>query len=353
MAHELIETVQIDDIYLDTENPRLPTSLPRSQKDMALYIARHTSITELMTSIAENDYFPGEPIIVVPRAVGGYIVVEGNRRLTAIKLLNDSTLYPQNSRVRRISETAKHKPDSVPCVIFETRGEIVNYLGYRHISGVKQWDPLAKARYIAMYFETKTSADREPIDRYREVARGIGSQYPYIKRQLDGYAIYQHIESAGFYEIQSLNEESISFSLLSTAIGYDAILKFVSSTQHPFIEPHRLKPDSVRQLSLWMYARNEFGETILGDSRNIQRLALIVADQGALESLTNFRNLKKAFAKTRGVSDEFSDLLSEVEWRLGEAMSTVALVDLDEIHSSKILTIFRQAKQLMRASEDD
>ena len=306
-----------------------------------------------MTAIAENGYFPGEPIIVVPREAGGYTVVEGNRRVTALKLLIDPSLHPRNAKVREISETTKHKPNTIPCVIFNNRNEIVNYLGYRHISGVKQWESLAKARYIAQYFEIQTDLRAEPTARYREVARGIGSRAPFIKRQLDGIAIYRHIEECSFYEIDDLNEENISFSLLSTAIGYETILDFVSSTQHPFIEPKQLKPDAVRNLTKWMYARNERGETILGESRNIQRLAVIVADQKALAILTQDQNFQKAFATTKGIAIEFHDLLSEIERRIAEAVASVALVRLDGGHHSKISDIFKQARALKRVSEDE
>ena len=353
MAHDNIKILPINEIYLDKHNPRLPTTVNRSQNEMTLYIARNTSITELMTAIAENGYFPGEPIIVVPRKAGGHWVVEGNRRLVALKLLIDPSLNPKNTRVREISETAQHSPEAVPCVIFDDRVQIVNYLGYRHISGVKQWEPLAKARYIAQYFETQTDPKVEPTARYREVARGIGSQASFIKRQLDGIAVYRHVEDLEFYGIDNLSEETISFSLLSTAVGYEAILDFVSSTPHPFIEPKHLKPDAVRNLTNWMYAPNEHGETILGDSRNIQRLAVIVTDEKALLLLTEDRNLQKAFNTTKGIAGEFQDLLIEIDWRIAEAVASVALIELDEGHCSKISDIFKQARALKRVSEDD
>ena len=352
MPHQNIETLSINNIFLDEQNPRLPTNVSRVQNAMALYIARNTSITELMTAIAENGYFPGEPIIVVPRDAGGHTVVEGNRRLTALKLLVDPSLYPGNRRVQEISESAENRPSSVPCVIFASRDQIVHYLGYRHISGVKQWEPLAKARYIAQYFETQTDRSAGPEARYREVARGIGSKATYIKRQLDGFAIYRHIEDANFYAIGNLDEESISFSLLSTAVGYETILTFSSSTKHPFIEPTKIEPERVHYLTEWMYAPNERGETVLGDSRNIQRLAVIVGDENALSILMRDRNLQKAFATTKGVAVEFSELLTEIEWRMGEAVATVALVDVDDGHRSKISNIFRQARFLRQGSEE-
>lgn len=352
MAENIIKEIAVDDLYLDERNPRLPTSAGRQQREMLLYIARNTSITELMSAIAENGYFPGEPIVVIPREEGGYWTVEGNRRLTAVKLLLDPSLHAKNSKVQDIAEHAKNRPDHIPCVIFEDRTEVVNYLGYRHISGVKQWEPLAKARYIAEYFETHTNPSDDPSDRYREVARGIGSQAPFIKRQLDGMAFYKHIEDRYFYEIEGLTEETISFSLVTTALGYDSILNYASSDLHPFLKPEALDAEAVSRLTHWMFEQGKNGETVLGESRNIQRLAVVVEDKAAIATLIADRNLEKSYTMTKGVAVDFYDLLSTIEGNLGDAVSSVALIDLDDGHHTKIGNIFKQARLLRNASED-
>ena len=118
MPHESIDNIDIGNLLLDEKNPRLPSSRGRKQRDMLLYIARKTSITEIMSAIAENNYFPGEPLVVLPTNDDKYVVVEGNRRLTALMLPQDPSLYPKNRRVQEISETADFRPKSIPCVIF-------------------------------------------------------------------------------------------------------------------------------------------------------------------------------------------------------------------------------------------
>jgi len=351
MSTDEIKQIPIGDIFLDEENPRLPESVSRKQADMVLYIARNTSITELMTAIAENGYFPGEPIVVVPRSAGGYWAVEGNRRLTALKLLQDPTLYPKNSRVLEISESAVNKPTTVPCVVFNDRSDVINYLGYRHITGVKQWEPLAKARYIALYIDTQTENKKSPTERYKETARGIGSQAPFIKRQLDALAVFRLIEAKKFFGIDTLNEESISFSLLSTAVGYESILKFLSTNDDPYLVPGSLKEDAVKQLAEWFFLQNSEGETVLGDSRNIQRLNVIIADDKARQLLIADKNLTKAFAATKGVAVEFNDLLVEINQKLSEAVAGAALVDMDEGHTSKINDILKYARALRAVAE--
>ncbi len=344
--------IDLDDLLLDPANPRLPSTVGRSQSEMIVYLARTTSITEIMTAIGENGYFPGEPLIVVADQAGKFVVVEGNRRLTALKLLADPSLMGTARKIQEIAASAAHKPNEIPCVVFQNRDEVINYLGYRHITGVKQWEPLAKARYIASYFDDHTDKSQEPRLRYSQVARGIGSQAPYIKRQLDGLAVYECAEQKNFFNIDGLDEENISFSLLSTATGYESILSFVSSVAHPYVEKQGLKKDCVAHLCRWMFSQDSQGVTVLGDSRNIQKLAVILDDKDALAALIEGDSLERAYAKTRGVAEDFLTVLVEAEGAITRAVSMISIVDVDESHETRIMNIFKQARALRSLAED-
>jgi hypothetical protein len=89
--------VHIEQLALDSQNLRLPSIdvLERTQQAMLEYLARETSIEELMSAIAENDFFEGESLIVIPndKQPDQYIVVEGNRRLIALRLLQEPDLF--------------------------------------------------------------------------------------------------------------------------------------------------------------------------------------------------------------------------------------------------------------------
>ena len=70
MNHDLqnnqeIEFISIDRLKLDPKNPRLPLSVGRAEQEMLQYLADSTSIIELMNAIAENGYFPGEPVVAL------------------------------------------------------------------------------------------------------------------------------------------------------------------------------------------------------------------------------------------------------------------------------------------------
>ena len=87
------EYIAITHLRLDPQNPRLPTELSREAEDEILkWMVLHGSVTDIMRSIGEQGYFTGEPLLVVKITELSYTVVEGNRRLAALKLLHDPEL---------------------------------------------------------------------------------------------------------------------------------------------------------------------------------------------------------------------------------------------------------------------
>ncbi len=337
---------------------------------MLNYIAESTSIEELMEAIGENNYFPGEPLIVVPGGKNTYIVVEGNRRLTALKLLLDPTKSSEpGARMREISRNARFKPQQVPVVIRPNRAEVLPYLGYRHITGVKQWDPLAKARYIEQLLNL-TNASQSPKTRYGEVARTIGSRRDHIKRNLDALAVYKIVKEAAFYEIEDLNESSIKFSVLSTALADDRIGVFVGltsrdndgnyETKDPIFDPQGLQQKPIEELIRWLFQRDKKGRTRVGESRNLRLLSAIVDSPRALTAMRSGAPLKIAYQLTADLTRDFVELLYQAEASLTEASSMVATVEYeDEAFQvvrrilENIKLIGRELKEKHRAEDED
>ncbi|WP_425317550.1 hypothetical protein [Pseudomonas nitroreducens] len=344
------------DLLLDPENPRLPESLPRDQQSMLDYIATTTSIEDLMGAIAENDYFAGEPLIVVPNPSdpSRFFVVEGNRRLTAIILLHtpDRASKP-SQRSKDISQNANHKPTTIPVVLKNNRSEILPYLGFRHITGVKPWEPLAKARYIKQLFDlTDTATD--PKQRYFEVGRAIGSRSDHIKRNLDALAVYEQIKNENFYDIPDLNEESIKFSILSTALADERIGRFVGASmrgedddaeaQHPIVNSDCLIPENIQQLTEWLYRQDNKGRTKVGESRNLRELASVIDNGRALQAFQNGASLKTAYQFTADLIQDFLELIYTADTAITEAAGMVANVSFDNDALEVSRRIFQNIK---------
>ena len=151
MSNVKHEKIPVTNLILDSKNPRLPKSMSnKSEKEIINFLLSDASLIELMLAISKNDFFEGEQLLVVPDEGDKYLVVEGNRRLSAVKLLHNPELGEvYKSKIEQVIREAEHKPTDLPCLIFEDKDEILKYLGYRHITGIKSWKLLEKARYLA------------------------------------------------------------------------------------------------------------------------------------------------------------------------------------------------------------
>lgn len=348
-----LDYLELDRLELDTQNPRLPEGVERTPEAMLNHIALTTSIEDLMNAIAENGFFPGEPLIAVQEG-DKYVVVEGNRRLTAVKLIhNPYECERPSSRMIAIADAAASRLDTLaklPVIVRSSRAEILPYLGFRHITGVKQWEPLAKARYIKQLFELTSSYD-SINDRYQQVARAIGSRKDHIKRSLDALAVYKVMEDNVFYNIEGLDEESIKFSILSTALADEKIGTFVGinskdedgdiNSNDVIVNDTFIDRENTRELTLWLYNKDESGKTKVGESRNIRQLSAVIDNKKALSSFRNGADLKVAYQLTEDLQQDFMQLLYKAESALIEAAGIVATVD----YNSEALEVARRLSQ--------
>ena len=80
-------------LYLDPKNPRLAgEELTVDQlDDIAKMLWTDRAVNELVDSIAASGYWKHEELFATKEA-GKLIVIEGNRRLAAVKLLTDDAL---------------------------------------------------------------------------------------------------------------------------------------------------------------------------------------------------------------------------------------------------------------------
>lgn len=281
----------LDELMFDPENPRLPATVDGDDERQVLeWMLVDEGLIELIGSIAEQDYFPGEPVLVAPAVAGHtkqrFLVVEGNRRLAAVRLLADPALAPvRQQAVDRLAAEAQARPVALPAIVFDSRDEILDYLGYRHITGVKEWDPLAKARYLKQLIE-RAGARGESITK-QQLARRIGSRADYVERLLQGLDVYDHVASRNFYGLGGVSEDTISFSVLTTALSYENIASFVGTDEDEESgeQPGDLKEDNLRDLVDWMFRKREEGKTVLGESRNLGQLAAVVQYPEARDAL--------------------------------------------------------------------
>src|ERR1017187_9821318 len=131
-----------DLLDFDSSNPRfggLMDGCKQEDIQKALFESPYYA-SELVDSLLKNGFIDYEPL-VVKRKGQRFIVVEGNRRLAAIReILAHPDLYVGKTEdLKRIPVLVfPDKPDE------QQQNEMRVYLGVRHLLGFREWPPLSK-----------------------------------------------------------------------------------------------------------------------------------------------------------------------------------------------------------------
>jgi hypothetical protein len=311
-----VHQIPINQLRLDPENPRLPERLKGgAEKEVLNWMLTDATLADLMASIVENGFFGGEALIGVNDSEGnGVIIVEGNRRLASIKLLHDPSIAENKTKtVRDLAIEVNQNntlPQELPVFIVANREEVANYLGFRHVSGVKQWPVIAKARYLFGLFHTRGWSS----DIYRQLAREIGSKSVYVRRLIVGYFLFQYIEQHNFFDLDYLTEENFDLSLINdAATKYSAVAEYMGINVDVANPIETLIPTNFKEVFSWLYERDKNGQTRVGESRNLPVLNKILATDEAKIAFTQDNYTLEDAAALTALADE------NIRWHLQSA----------------------------------
>ncbi len=334
--------MSVDQLQFDPQNPRLPHSIVDSddESEVINWMLSDASIIELMGSIGEKGFFPGEPLLVVKnkKKQNKYIVVEGNRRLTASKLLLHPNLAKKKAiAIGQISTEAREKPDELPVLVFPDRKDILDYLGFKHITGVKSWGALAKAKYLRQLQEEYKGLSKP--EQYRKLAKAIGSRADYVKELLIGLDVYDRIHNKDYFGINGLNEDTIDFGVYYNALRYPNIAEYIGINKTSDNPTKELKIEKLKELSKWISEKDGIqNKTKLGESRNLSKLNAIVEKPKALSLFQSGRSIDEALIYTEEPYELFRLAIINSLASIKEAHNTFPIVaepsksDLDNLN---------------------
>ncbi len=328
------------------ENPRLPAKFAGADdRDILNHMVLHVSLPDLMRSVGEKGFFGGEPLLVLPdEKRGGHTVVEGNRRLGAVRLLHNPDLSTvKRNTLRSIAERARHKPEKMPVIIYTSRDEILDYLGYRHITGIKDWTPLSKAKYLRQLYER--SEEETPDRRCRELARIIGSRSDYVRKLLCSLSVHDRIRDSGYSDMTG--SDDLSFSLLTTALGYSNIQEFLELDWGGDVHSDKMNKARLRELTIWLFDRRE-GRTRVGESRNLRQLAGVVANEASLSEFRNGKPLESAYMVSEGAQRTVIEAIWDAGRKLDLAYKYARGVTLDSGERRQLSLIADTARAIRK-----
>ena len=150
----VVSDIAVEDLLLDVQNARIRAGA--DQNDCIRRILRkRDQFLAICESIAK-DGLTTMPILASPNSDGTYTVKDGNRRTTALKLLNNPALCPEPELVSKISKivaTYKNFPSQVDLMVTANESVMINEVLSRHqgeMAGVGQmgWSAYLRTLYL-------------------------------------------------------------------------------------------------------------------------------------------------------------------------------------------------------------
>jgi hypothetical protein len=149
--------VSLKQLKLDPLNPRFVNLTVQDEDSIKDYLVDYEDVLTIAKGINEDEgLMPGERVIVY-REGNSYIVLEGNRRICACKLLSGIL----NTKKKVVSATAATLENikAVNVDVVESREAVQRALYRRHISGIRGWATQAKLFFFASRFKKGETID--------------------------------------------------------------------------------------------------------------------------------------------------------------------------------------------------
>lgn len=277
------DRVQVSELLFDEANPRLAeTEDAHTQESIFRTLWREFAVDELVSSIAANGFFTHEPLIAV-REGGELIVVEGNRRLAALKALLHYLPVEQGVTLPKLNVTERKALESVP-VVLTTREDIWQYVGFKHVNGPQVWQSASKARYIVHVHEDFGIT-------LEDIARRIGDKHSTVQRLYRASKVLDQAQSSGVFDVSDRWKRHFSFSHLYTGLDYAGIQNYLRVA--PIAEPRRdpVPKDRIENLGevcVWLYG-----------SKSRQKVPVVTSQNPDLRILDEVIQTKDGLAALR------------------------------------------------------
>jgi len=342
------EHVPPGDLKFDFDNPRFVDGQFTQEDDLIGHLLDEADVNELVQSILSAGYGDYEPLIVLKR---GNVVLEGNRRLAALRLIADAALRKKLRFELPEIPDKKAPPKTVRVRYVNDAAEARSYIGFKHINGPFKWDALAKAKYAAQWFDEGQDL--------AVISRTLGDSHSTVRRLVTGWYALKQAEGEGF-DLHDRTKKHFAFSHLYTALTRASVREYlgladedVSATpkRKPIPRSHRAQ---FQQLMSWLYGQEKKGESALIESQNpdLNRLSDALGNDEARKVLLAHRDLKLAYARVVPSSTRFEEALVKAARYAEEAAGLVGSAEGDATLARVAEGLARTARSIVAAMKE-
>jgi hypothetical protein len=326
-------------LVFDLENPRFIGQRFKDEVEVIQFLYDNVDVDELIQSILSAGYIDFEALIVLQR---GNVVLEGNRRLAALRLITDANLRKKLKIKLPVVDHPKPLPSKVRVLWVNNRQEARDFIGFKHINGPFKWDAQAKAKYAAQWFE-----DGGDI---ATISRTLGDNHNTVRRLVNGWYALQQAIADGF-DLEQISKKTFAFSHLYTALTRASVREFLGLTSEDLSSPPQKNPvptahrDDLQTLMSWLYGQEHKKEPTLIESQNpnLNELSKVLGHPEAKRMLLANRNLQSAYERVEPAGARFEDALMKAAQQGEDVMGLAGYYDGDA-------TLLRVAEGLQKTT---
>jgi hypothetical protein len=323
-----IRVIDIQHLYLDPNNFRLiheteQVNVPNEKikdKDAINRTYRmilgdkNQGIQDLVDSFKTNGYLPVDQIQVRPISDDDFVVVEGNRRIAALKYLKNE--YDQKSV--DLGKLDKNILTQIPVVLYKDTDDAhyMTLMALKHISGNRKWGEWNRAKFL----ETLANANI-PED---EICKRIGISKSDLRRNIRALGLANQYQDSDYGDQFSesmfpIFSEASRNTILKEWIGWDDTTKLANNAINRDLFFSWLSKETIEDdFEDDLFGRNmNFKEPAISKRDDIRILSKILNDKNALKNLEEYRNLHEAYRTSdlifkEKIDDAIKSIVSDV-----------------------------------------
>lgn len=349
-----IEKLRAKDLHFDINNPRLveyQIKSKTSEKEIINILWSEMAVNEIVMSIIAHGFFENEAMYAVVED-GKYIVVEGNRRLAAVKSILEPSLIDNSGMNRFLNkitpELIESLSNQLPVIVLANREEAWRYIGFKHVNGAAKWGSYAKAQYIA-------SVHNDFGISLNDIADQIGDANKTVFKLYQGLMLLQQADKRTNFKIDDVYHNHVYFSHLYTAIGYEGYqqylgIKINDDSADPVSDD---KLNNLEDIMLWLFGSEakDVKPIITSQNPDLKNLNNVLQKRESIEALKSTGDLSIAYDLSQDGSDILYRALVDSKVSLQKALSKITSYSGEDEYLKIAGTIANTADNLYDALE--
>lgn len=352
-----IKTVKLDELFLDPNNYRLINEknyTEVSENELLNEIVqkrtlsmvcgpRNENIQDLLDSFRENGYLPVDQIQVRKIEEKKYLVLEGNRRVSALKILKNEYeidfIDLENFNVSFFN--------SIPVVIYEGDSNTIQHLivmGLKHISGNKKWGEWNEALLIKKLSDSGKNEN--------EICKAVGISKSQYRKCLRAVSLVEQYKESDYGDqfsekLYPIFREVISYNQIKDWLKWnDKIMKTENSNNTEIL---------FNLISKDIDYENDTPiriEPAITKREEIRLLSKFIDDDKAVQILIEERNISKAFNLSKaGIKEQIQQPIDDLVNKLSTTVASLSNIQFSDINIERIQKEVFNLQSIIRKQE--